>query len=108
MFTISDEELLEETARQVREHDAPVQKPYQPSDEVMRLTNAIDRALERIESPEETIRLILQGAGARYACCPVVLPPEQAETPDEISWDRIRRGISYITLSEHNSVSVVF
>lgn len=41
---------------------------YNPSSEVIRLSNAINRALEKPEEPEEVISLILQGAAARYAC----------------------------------------
>lgn len=108
VFTISDADLLEETARQVWEHDTPAQETYQPSEEVVRLTNAINRALERVESPEETISLILRGAGARYDCCPAVSQPRQADRPPAMNWARIQKDVSCITLSEYNSVSVIF
>lgn len=108
VFTISDAKLLEETARQVWEHDTPAQETYQPSEDVVRLTNAINRALERVESPEETISLILRGAGARYNCCPAVSQPRQADRPPAMNWARIQKDVSCITLSEQNSVSVVF
>ena len=69
MVTIADAGLLDEVARQWAKHKASRQEPYQPSSEVIRLTNAINRGLEHPESPEEVVSLILQGASARYDCC---------------------------------------
>lgn len=51
-ITIPDQTLLSETARQVAQHDAPVQEPYRPSGEVVCLTNVINRELERSGKPE--------------------------------------------------------
>ena len=54
------------------ERRSPVEKTpaatYDPSSEVIRLTNAINRGLENPEKPEEVISLILQGVAARYEC----------------------------------------
>ena len=69
-ITIQDEILLEEVIHQMEEWDRPEQTSYQPSGEVIRLTNAINRGLEHPDDPQEVISLILQGAAARYACCP--------------------------------------
>lgn len=41
---------------------------YVPSGEVIRLANAINRALEHPEPPEDVAALILQGISARYDC----------------------------------------
>lgn len=41
---------------------------YIPSDEVIRLTNAINRGLEHPDTPEDVVALILQGISARYDC----------------------------------------
>lgn len=41
---------------------------YIPSDEVIRLTNAINRGLEHLDTPEDVVALILQGISARYDC----------------------------------------
>lgn len=69
-ITIQDEILLEEVIHQMEEWDRPEQTSYQPSGEVIRLTNAINRGLEHPDDPQEVISLILQGVAARYACCP--------------------------------------
>ena len=42
---------------------------YTPSPEVMKIDNAINRALEKAEQPEVVINMILQGIAARYSCC---------------------------------------
>lgn len=42
---------------------------YTPSLEVMKIDNAINRALEKAEQPEVVINMILQGITARYSCC---------------------------------------
>lgn len=41
---------------------------YIPSDEVIRLGNAINRGLENPDVPEDVVTLILQGISARYDC----------------------------------------
>lgn len=61
LATISDTELMNEVSRQMVEHDCPVEQPYAPSSEVIRLTNAIDRGLEHPNKPEDIVSLILQG-----------------------------------------------
>lgn len=81
MVTIPDEMLLEDVTHQVTEHDAPSQEPYQPSEEVIRLTNAINRGLEHPDHPEELVSLILQGAAARYDCCPQPIPSGTRKPP---------------------------
>ena len=101
-----DEILLEEVIHQMEEWDRPEQTSYQPSGEVIRPTNAINRGLEHPDDPQEVISLILQGAAARYACCPdtqgtyeppagCVLGPHPAG------------GFSY-NISEENTVKVTF
>lgn len=106
VITISDSGLLSETARQVAWHDAPVQEPYRPSGEVVRLTNAINRELERPGEPEEAVSLILRCAAARYDCCPGPISQEDHDRlPDQ---DHIRQTVSHITISTENTMTVHF
>ena len=77
-------------------------------DEVIRLTNAINRGLEHPESPEEVVSLILQGASARYDCCPAAAPYENADRPLDVDLNRIRQAVSSITISADNTVAVIF
>lgn len=108
MVTIPDDTLLSEVARQVTEHDTADWRPYQPSGEVVRLTNAINRGLERPEHPEELVSLILQGAAARYDCCPAAAPSERENHPLDVDWNHIRQVVSHITISAENMVAVTF
>lgn len=108
VVTITDAELLDEVARQWVAHKAPSQEPYQPSGEVIRLTNAINRALERPESAEEIVSLILRGASARYDCCPAAISCENAGRPLDVDPNRIRQAVSSITISADNTVAVTF
>ena len=108
MVTIPDEMLLEDVTHQVTEHDAPSQEPYQPSEEVVRLTNAINRGLEHPDHPEELVSLILQGAAARYDCCPTAILSERENHPLDVDWNRIRQVVSHITISAENMVAVTF
>ena len=98
MVTIPDEMLLEDVTHQVTEHDAPSQEPIS-SEEVIRLTNAINRGLEHPDHPEELVSLILQGAAARYDCCPAAIPSERENHPLDVDWNRIRQVVSHITIS---------
>lgn len=106
--TIPDDILLSEIARQVAEHDTVDQGPYRPSGEVVRLTNAINRGLECPDHPEELVSLILQGAAARYDCCPPAAPSERENHPLDVDWNRIRQVVSHITISAENMVAVAF
>ena len=108
MVTIADEMLLEEVTHQVTEHDALSQEPYQPSGEVIRLTNAINRALESPNGSEEALSLILKGASARYDCCPPATPPQEEARLLAVDQDHIRQVVSYITISAENVVAVAF
>ena len=75
----------------------------------MRLDNAINRGLEQSASPEAVMALILQGAAARYACCPE--PSAESEPSDgltEADWRRFQRAVSHITISQDTEVTLIF
>lgn len=108
VVTIPDDALLEEIARQVTEHSTPGPATYQPSGEVIRLTNAINRALESPNKPEEALSLILKGASARYDCCPPAIPIQEENHPLAVDQNRIRQVVSFITISAENVVAVAF
>ena len=108
VITISDSGLLSETARQVAWHDAPVQEPYRPSGEVIRLTNTIDRELERPGAPEEVVSLILQCTAARYDRCPGPIQNENSDRLQNVDWGHVRQAVSHITISTENTVTVFF
>lgn len=95
--------------RQFRDHEQPSCTAYTPSAEVMRLDNAINRGLEQPDSPEAVMALILQGAAARYACCPE--PSAESEPSDsltEADWRRFQRTVSHITISQDAEVTLIF
>lgn len=106
VITMRDEVLLDEIVRQTAEQERPERTSYQPSGEVVRLTNAINRELEHPDDPQEVISLILQGAAARYACCPDT--QEHIDRPLDVCWDHIRLAVSHINISEENTVKVTF
>lgn len=106
VITMRDEVLLDEIARQTAEQERPERTSYQPSGEVIRLTNAINRGLEHPDDPQEVISLILQGVAARYACCPDT--QEHTNRPLDVCWDHIRLAVSHINISEENTVKVTF
>lgn len=82
---------------------------YVPSAEVIRLNNAINRGLEQPDSPEAVMALILQGAAARYDCCPQPISEcEPSDCPVEVDWLRFRRVVSYITVASDATVSLTF
>lgn len=108
VFTMTDAELLTETSRQISEHNPPVKTAYSPSEEVIRLANAINRGLENPESPEEVVSLILRGAAARYDCCPATFQYERTDRMPTVDWNHIRHAVSYITISPENTVAVTF
>ena len=62
--------------------------------------------LEHPDDLQEVISLILQGAAARYACCPNT--QEHTNRPLDVCWDHIRLAVSHINISEENTVKVTF
>ena len=107
-FILPDSLLLSEVSRQMAEHDAPPETPYAPSGEVVRLTNAINRGLERSDRPEDIVSLILQGASARYDCCPDVIEYESVCRPAEVNLKRFGQAVSHITITGNQDITVHF
>lgn len=108
VFTMTDSDLLAEITRQISARETPPVTAYQPSEEVIRLTNAINRGLEDPVEPEEIVSLILRGAAARYDCCPAPIPYEITGRQPDVDLDRIRQAVSSITLSADHTVRAVF
>lgn len=100
LVTLPDIELMDELSRQMAEHDRPTEQPYTPSGEVIRLTNAIDRGLEHPDKPEDIVSLILQGASARYDCCPAPTESEPFSRPAEADLKRFGQAVSHITIAD--------
>lgn len=98
---IKDHDLLAEVERQAEAYvpPEPEHMPYEPSAEAVRLTNAINRELERPEQPEEIVKRILQGVSARYDC--FVNEPEPVNVLDA-------QAVQSITITTDNVVTVTF
>ncbi|MCI9148829.1 MAG: hypothetical protein HFG73_11360 [Hungatella sp.] len=107
-FVLPDSLLLSEVSRWMAEHDAPPEAPYAPSGEVVRLTNAVNRGLERPDRPEEVVSLILQGVSARYDCCPIATESETKCRPAEVDLKRFGQAVSHITITGNQDVTVHF
>lgn len=108
LVTIQDSALLDEVSRQMEEHKAPSAEAYQPSAEVIRLTNAINRSLEHPDAPEEIISLILQGAAARYDSCSAETEHHISHRPAEVDLKRFGEAVSHITITGENIITVHF
>lgn len=99
-----------ELTRPIREqiaHRLPQtqEEAYQPSEEVIRLTNAVNRALEHPDDPDHIVSLIMQGVSARYDCC----PNENRELPDIwLDEQQLRQLLSHITVSQDGDITVHF
>lgn len=104
---IPDADLLAEVERQAAEYaPASVEGGYTPSEDTIRLTNAINRGLERPEHPEDVVSLILQGISARYACFETPAgSPDITRLIKEKNYDQ---AIKYITITADNAVTVTF
>ena len=76
------------------------------SEDTIRLTNAINRGLEKPERPEDVAALILQGISARYACFET--PAASPDTQRLIKEKAYAQAIKYITITAENAVTVTF
>ncbi len=106
---ITDDELLSEITRQMKEHYTPAETLYRESEKAVRLTNAINRGLEKPNDPDEVINLILQGVSARYDCWPSTekLNPDNYRV-EERRWDHIGRAVSRINITADKKITVYF
>ena len=105
---ILDNDLLAQVSRQMAEHDRPADKPYAPSGEVIRLTNAINRGLEHPDAPENVVSLILRGISARYDCCPSPTEQEISDRLTEVDLKRFGQAVSHITITGNQDATVHF
>ena len=103
---IPDADLLSEVERQAAEYTPPAEGGYAPSEETVRLTNAINRGLEKPERPEDVVALILQGISARYSCFET--PAASPDTQRLIREKAYAQAIKYITITADNAVTVTF
>ena len=108
LTTILDGDLLAEISRQTADHDRPDEKPYAPSGEVIRLTNAINRGLEHPDAPENVVALIMQGISARYDCCPAPTEYETNHRLSEADLKRLGQAVSHITIAGNSDITVHF
>ena len=107
--SLDTDETFQEVAHQMQTYECQEADAYVPSAEVIRLNNAINRGLEQPDSPEAVMALILQGAAARYDCCPQPISEcEPSDCPVEVDWLRFRRVVSYITVASDATVSLTF
>lgn len=106
-FAISDDTLLAEVERQAAEYTPPqAESGYTPSEDTVRLTNAINRGLEKPEHPEKVVALIMQGISARYACFPTQMT--SADILRLIKEKDYYHAIQYITITADSAVKVAF
>lgn len=107
--TLDADAAIQEIVRQIQARKCQGPDTYTPSAEVIRLNNAINRGLEQPDSPEAVLALILQGAAARYDCCPHPISEyEPSGCPVEVDWLRFRRVVSYITVAPDAAVNLTF
>ena len=103
LFTlkVKDDDLLTEVERQIEAYTPPAPEiaPYEPSAGAVRLTNAINRGLEKPDQPEEIVKLILQGVSARYDCF------QQERILFNLHGGK---AVQYITIAADNAVTVTF
>lgn len=107
MLPVPKATLTEEVERQIRRHGETQRIEYQPSAEVVRLTNLIDRSLETADQPEETMNLILRAVSARYDCCPDPEPIKR-KSLSEMTQKQLDSLITRITISTDSTITVQF
>lgn len=105
-ITIPDTALLTEVERQAAEYVPPSEGGYTPLENVVRLSNAVNRGLEKPDDPENVVSLILQGISARYACFPTRMTP--ADILRLIREKDYDRAIQSIAVTADNAVTVTF
>ncbi len=77
-------------------------KEYQPSADVIMLGNAINRAIENPGDPTDARKLILQGAAARYACCPDV----DNGLPAGYDWELFNKRVAYVEIGMDHQIHI--
>lgn len=97
------DELINEIKIQIERLCQPNGGEYEPSDEVIRIENQINRGLECPDDPECVLNQIINGAAARFRCCPEASNGRQKEPVD---WMIAGRWIQSIALTENKDIYV--
>lgn len=97
------DEFVNEVKIQIDRLCQPNGGEYEPSDEVIRIENQINRGLECPDDPECVLNQILNGAAARFRCCPEASDGRQMEPVD---WMIAGRWIQSIALTENKDIYV--
>jgi len=100
LHTVVFKRLGDQLRQKAEQNDV---QEYQPSSEVIRLNNAINRAIENPDDPAKARRLILEGASARYGCCPNVKGGCISTEPD---WDSFKRYVDHVEISENRNIDI--
>ena len=103
---LPDTELIRPIISQIAEkRNHSRENSYEPSKEVIRLTNAVNRALEHPDDPDQIVSLILRGVSARYDRCP---NPDRESSNIRLDEQELRQEISHIAISRNSEIAVYF
>lgn len=123
---IPDKELLQRICESMHN---PVYSPvdtdliltvqeYEPSAEVFRIRNAVNRLIENPTDPAEARRIILQGIAARYDCLPEepdqpfdaspICKTQDGGSPYGIDWKLFGKAVSHIAIDKDHQIYVYY
>ena len=106
-LNLPKEHLKQEVLRQYLSY-MELPKEHRPSDEVNRIENEINRALENPEEPQTIIDLILQGISARYDCCTPPLVQPTLYTLKDINWRQFAKLVSAVSITPEMEITIVY
>lgn len=100
--------LLQTLHERLKEATSPAQGPakYQPTQELMRLENEIERRIEKPSDGNATRRLILEAAAKRYALCPDPRPVSTANIEDETDWKTFKKAVETVLISGAGEIHI--
>lgn len=106
--TILNTDLIAAVSTQIAGHDQSSNTLYVPSGEVVRLTNAINRGLEHLDTPEDVVTLILRGISVRYDCYPAPTKYENNDRLSEVDLKRFGQAVSHIVITSKHKITDQF
>ena len=107
-IAISKGDLVREILCQYNAHTSEPKDQYEPSEELIRLDNTINRGLESPEDPKAIIQTILQAASARYGCCKTVQGLPAVQQINDMDWKVFQRNVKTVQISSEIQIMLLF
>lgn len=100
--------ITDQVIQQWNTHTQSKEIDFCTSEELIKINNALNRALEKPTHPADVISLVIQGISERYRCCQEVSVSEPIHKLTEVDWKQFRQIVSHVSISQDGNITIHF